>query len=197
MTRLCVSKKTHWLSLRVCRTSVPLFRGGVESPIFPTVSSWFVKVPKENLKFPVTPPPPFFHHPSVRFLPKVQNSAFVDKESCATQLHQTKTFCLFLLGDFLRIVPNGKLLFFTTIWETIFWIFSKRQRLANLRNCGVFWHSRGAGAERGGGPAISSHRSLLPMPQVLDDIGWKDKVKDESDILQDTKKSVKDIIRYY
>ena len=27
MTRLCVSKKTHWLSLRVCRTSVPLFRG--------------------------------------------------------------------------------------------------------------------------------------------------------------------------
>ena len=30
MTRLCVSKKTHWLSLRVCRTSVPLFRGGGE-----------------------------------------------------------------------------------------------------------------------------------------------------------------------
>ena len=28
MTRLCVSKKTYWLSLRVCRTPVPLFRGG-------------------------------------------------------------------------------------------------------------------------------------------------------------------------
>ena len=27
LTRLCVSKKTHWLSLRVCRTSVPLFSG--------------------------------------------------------------------------------------------------------------------------------------------------------------------------
>ena len=32
MTRLCVSKKTHWLSLRVCRTSVPLFRGGPAKP---------------------------------------------------------------------------------------------------------------------------------------------------------------------